>query len=60
MITVFTSASKMMAGFDTATKKAGIGLENIKRRAYILGGETKIISSPGNGCEVSVQIPLNG
>lgn len=45
-------------GFDTNTKKDGIGLENIKRRAQVLGGQVKIISSPGNGCEVDVQIPL--
>ena len=46
-------------GFDTTLKKTGIGLENIKRRSHVLGGETKILSSPGNGCEVNVYIPLN-
>ena len=46
-------------GFDITTKKSGIGLENIKRRATVLGGRVKIISSAGNGCEVIVQIPIN-
>ena len=45
-------------GFDTSVKKDGIGLENIKRRVSVLGGETKIISSPGHGCEIIVSIPL--
>lgn len=45
-------------GFDTSVKKDGIGLENIKRRVSVLGGETKIISSPGQGCEIIVRIPL--
>lgn len=46
-------------GFDTSVKKDGIGLENIKRRVNVLGGETKIISSPGQGCEIIVRIPLS-
>jgi PAS domain S-box-containing protein len=46
-------------GFNPQLPKSGIGLENIKRRARALGGETKIISSPGNGCEVLVNVPLS-
>lgn len=46
-------------GFNTQLPKTGIGLENIKRRALALGGEIKIISSPGNGCGVLVHIPLS-
>ena len=45
-------------GFDSNTKKAGIGLENIKRRVQTLGGISKILTSPGNGCRVVVQIPF--
>jgi len=38
-------------GFDTGTlsKKAGIGLENIKSRALILGGKINIESEPNKG-----------
>lgn len=46
-------------GFDTSVKKDGIGLENIKRRAFALGGKADVISIPGKGCEINVQIPLN-
>jgi PAS domain S-box-containing protein len=46
-------------GFDATLRSDGIGLENIKRRAFVLGGTAKIISSPGNGCEVRVSIPAN-
>jgi PAS domain S-box-containing protein len=46
-------------GFDTSVKKPGIGLENIKRRVNVLGGTSKIISSPGQGCELLVQVPIS-
>jgi len=44
-------------GFDPATKKSGIGLENIRRRVAALEGEMKIVSSVGNGCELLLQVP---
>lgn len=46
-------------GFDLEARKDGIGLTNIARRAVSLGGKTEIISSPGNGCQVIVNIPLH-
>lgn len=46
-------------GFDLSTKKEGIGLENIRRRALALDGTVKIITSPGNGFELQVEIPLS-
>jgi signal transduction histidine kinase len=45
-------------GFDTSTLKDGIGLENMKRRAEMFSGKCKFKSSPGNGCELQVEIPL--
>ena len=45
-------------GFNLIAKKNGIGFENIKRRVEALDGQVKIFSAPGNGCEVSVQIPF--
>lgn len=45
-------------GFDPASFKDGIGLENIKRRAEMFSGKCKLKSSPGNGCELMVEIPL--
>ncbi|MEO7393398.1 MAG: hypothetical protein ABIU11_00570 [Chitinophagaceae bacterium] len=41
-------------GFDTITKPSGVGLLNIKTRAALFNGEMDIISSPGNGCELTV------
>lgn len=45
-------------GFDVNSPKTGIGLENIKRRAAVLGGEVNILSAPSKGCRVSVKIPI--
>ena len=45
-------------GFDLLTFKDGIGLENIKRRAEMFSGKCKLKSSPGNGCELMVELPL--
>ncbi len=45
-------------GFNLGRKKNGIGFENIKRRVEVLDGQVKIFSAPGDGCEVSVQIPF--
>jgi PAS domain S-box-containing protein len=46
-------------GFDTSTKKSGIGLMNIKARASLFNGEVSIHSSPGQGFELSVIMKLN-
>jgi two-component system sensor histidine kinase UhpB len=45
-------------GFDPDSLKDGIGLENIKRRAEMFSGKLKLKSSPGNGCEMIVELPL--
>ncbi len=45
-------------GFDPLLFKDGIGLENIKRRAEMFSGRCKLKSSPGNGCELVVELPL--
>lgn len=45
-------------GFDTTKVKKGIGIANMKRRAELFGGSTKISSTPGKGCLVLVTIPL--
>lgn len=41
-------------GFNTAEKRKGIGLKNIKGRAEIFNGNLEIFSSPGNGCSMEV------
>ena len=45
-------------GFDTKNNRKGIGLNNIKKRAELFSGNFNVKSSPGNGCEINVEIPL--
>ena len=45
-------------GFDVRTVKRGIGLANIRRRAELFFGRLEVHSRPGNGCELTVEIPL--
>ncbi|HEV3412584.1 MAG TPA: PAS domain S-box protein [Puia sp.] len=47
-------------GFDPAERAPGIGLENIRRRAVAMNGELKILSAPGKGCELLLQVPYGG
>jgi PAS domain S-box-containing protein len=46
-------------GFNPELVKKGIGLSNMKRRVEVFSGNMEIISSPGNGCIIWVQIPLS-
>ena len=46
------------SGFDTSVLKDGIGLSNMKRRAELFAGKMSIDSSPGNGCRITIKIPL--
>ena len=45
-------------GFEMASIKRGIGINNIYSRAESFYGTAKITSSPGNGCKLEVIIPL--
>jgi signal transduction histidine kinase len=45
-------------GFDTTAAKEGIGLQNMRQRVELFSGIFTISSSPGNGCELKVEIPL--
>lgn len=45
-------------GFNVDSIKTGIGFANMKRRAELFSGKFDIISSPGKGCAVSMEIPL--
>ncbi|GAO42218.1 CHASE3 domain-containing protein [Flavihumibacter petaseus] len=44
-------------GFDTHGKAKGIGLQNIHNRVTFYSGKLDIISSPGQGCRLLVEIP---
>jgi signal transduction histidine kinase len=39
-------------------ERSGIGLFSIRERLYSLGGELKILSEKGQGCTVSMIVPL--
>jgi signal transduction histidine kinase len=46
-------------GFNAGTVEgSGIGLQNIRSRVTWLGGEMEIISGPGEGASITVQIPV--
>ena len=42
-------------GFDPATKRKGIGFNNIINRADVFNGKVDIESAPGKGCTVKVE-----
>lgn len=46
-------------GFNMASGIKGIGLANMKRRTELFSGKFEIITSPGQGCSIIVDIPLD-
>jgi len=45
-------------GFDTTQKRNGIGITNIYARVESYNGTANIISKPGEGCILSVSLPV--
>lgn len=45
-------------GFDPAGMVAGNGLSNMKMRANEMNGEISILSQPGHGTSIQIQIPI--
>ena len=45
-------------GFDYNAVKMGIGLANIRRRTELFSGKMELITSPGNGCQLKVSLPM--
>ena len=54
---LFLSVADNGVGFDTTQKNKGIGLKNMCNRVEFYAGQMHIISSPGKGCKLQVQIP---
>ncbi len=46
-------------GFGAANLKRGAGLKNIQNRIYLINGTLQIESSPGEGCTIQLQFPIN-
>jgi signal transduction histidine kinase len=46
-------------GFSTSNprKPQSYGLLGVRERAYLLGGQTRIVSAPGSGTEIEVRLP---
>lgn len=47
-------------GFDNRAPKKGIGLNNMQKRAELLSGNFRLITAPGEGCKITVTIPVTG
>lgn len=45
-------------GFDNRAPKKGIGLNNMQKRAELLSGRFHLRTAPGEGCEITVSIPV--
>jgi len=45
-------------GFDPAARRGGAGLAGMQRRARELGGSLDILSAPGQGTKVQLQLPI--
>jgi signal transduction histidine kinase len=45
-------------GFDPAQNSTGFGLQGMKERITALGGQFSLSSQPGDGCQISIKIPL--
>lgn len=45
-------------GFDPEKNTQGIGLKNIKNRVDLCAGTMEIITKPGHGCSLKVEIPV--
>ena len=45
-------------GFDPAQKSTGFGLTSMQERALAIGGRLYIVTAPGQGCQLSVKLPL--
>lgn len=45
-------------GFDPDKKTKGIGLKNIESRCSLFNGTMDLITAPGKGCKMKIQLPV--
>jgi PAS domain S-box-containing protein len=45
-------------GFNVNAVKGGIGISNMRRRTELFEGKFDLLSSPGEGCQLIISIPL--
>ena len=48
-------------GFElhNISNKKGVGLYNIKSRTELFNGKVNIVTSPGNGCKLNINVPIS-
>jgi two-component system sensor histidine kinase UhpB len=46
-------------GFDTSKRTNGIGLKNIESRCSLFNGTMDLITAPGEGCRLKIQLPVD-
>jgi two-component system, NarL family, sensor histidine kinase UhpB len=56
---LFFSIADDGTGFDQTVKARGIGLKNISSRVDFYSGKMAIITAPGKGCIIEINIPLS-
>lgn len=55
--TLFLSVRDNGIGFDPAAGGEGMGIQNMRKRAGVIGGELLVSAEPGRGTEVMITIP---
>ena len=45
-------------GFDTASSVVGLGLRNMRQRAFNVGGRLDVRSTPGSGTHLEMRLPI--
>jgi two-component system sensor histidine kinase UhpB len=45
-------------GFDPSSHRKGVGITNIMSRAELFNGKVEIMTAPGDGCTLTVSIPI--
>jgi signal transduction histidine kinase len=45
-------------GFDPSSHRKGVGITNIMSRAELFNGKVEIATAPGDGCTLTVSIPI--
>lgn len=45
-------------GYDPSANTTGFGIQGMRERTMALGGRFSLVSQPGSGCLVTVQVPL--
>jgi signal transduction histidine kinase len=45
-------------GFDTSQRAPGLGIRNMRERAFVAGGRLHLVSTPGQGTSIRFELPV--